>query len=585
MQEQVLQGARLPPLIRASDLAARLSINRKPIEQTVKQLIEKRNTYETRWKAIREYQLSYVGAFDGIDDETNAGSRKDTNIWHNCAWDSNQIFAAGVMGGLTPPSRKWVRLDFANIDLKDNSDLGKILDERMDILADVLEKSNFYTAVHSCYLELAFGQAPLGIFPDHQYGVHFVPYPIGSYAMENGPDGTVQTFCRRYKMSAAQMADKFGMENLPDNIRSELSNGPGIKADHTVVWFVGPNRNHDPKKLGNFHLPYVSIYYVEGSTEDEFLHVGGFHEWPVPVARYLVTGNESYGKGPGWFAEGDAKILHLLEKDKLTAVELSVKPAVVVDDSLAVKGINLVPGGKTFTQQKDAVTPLFQVQVNLDHLREVVADVTTRIKRAYSADLFMMLDQQEKSMTAREVLERTQEKMNILGPVVQRMQFEFLGRIIERVYNILDRERMFPEPEDEEAAEILRNQELKIEYISPLAQAQKMSGLVNIEQAVAFVAQIAQFNQDVLDKVDWNESINRYFDMLGAPAAIKRTDDEYAEIQQQKQEAEQQARQMQEVAAMAQMSAPAAQAAKNATEAAQDGNPAMQQLLGMNMVG
>lgn len=584
MQEQITQGARLPPLIRASDLAARIELNRKPIEQTVRQLIEKRHTYEKRWKAIRDYQLSYVGAFDGVDDETNGGNRKDTNVWHNCAWDSNQIFAAGVMGGLTPPSRKWFRLDFANTELKDNSDLGKILDERIDILADVLEKSNFYTAVHSCYLELAFGQAPLGIFPDHQYGVHFVPYPIGSYAMENGPDGTVQTFCRRYKMSAAQLVDKFGMENVPENIRNEVTNGPGIKADHTVIWYVGTNRHHDPQKLGSFHLPYLSVYYLEGSAEDEYLHVGGFHEWPVPVARYLITGNESYGKGPGWFAEGDAKILHLLEKDKLTMVELSVKPPIVADDSLGIKGINLVPGGKTFVQQKDAVTPLFQVQGNLDHLREVVADVTTRIKRAYSADLFMMLDQQEKSMTAREVLERTQEKMNILGPVVQRMQFEFLGRIIERVYNILDRAHMFPEPEDEEMAEILRDQELKIEYISPLAQAQKMSGLVNIEQGVAFLAQIAQFNQDILDKMNWNETINRYFDMLGAPAAIKRTDDEYEAIQQQKQEMAQKQQQMQEAAAMAQMAAPAAQAAKNATEAAQDGNPALQQLFGMTQV-
>ncbi|BEU87449.1 portal protein [Selenomonas sp. TAMA-11512] len=585
MQEQNKNGARLPPLIRASYLAARLSIRRKTIERSVKQLLEKRGTYEKRWEEIRSYQLPYLGSFDGVDDETNAGNRKDGNVWHNCAWDCNQIFAAGVMGGLTPPSRKWFRLNFANTELEDNSNLGKILDERIDILADVLEKSNFYTAVHSCYLELAFGQAPLGIFPDRQYGVHFVPYPIGSYAMENGADGTIQTFCRRYKMSAQQLVDKFGEENVPDNIRAELSNGPGIKATHTVVWYVDKNRNHDPKKLGSAYLPYISVYYMEGSAEDEFLHIGGFHEWPVPVARYLITGNDSYGKGPGWFAEGDAKILHLLEKDKLTVVELGVKPPVVVDDSLATKGINLVPSGKTFVQQKDAITPLFQVQVNLEHLLTVVEDVTTRIKRAYSADLFLMLDQQDKSMTAREVLERTQEKMNILGPVVQRMQFEFLGRIIERVYNILDRERMFPEPEDEEAAEMLRNQELKIEYISPLAQAQKMSGLVNIEQAVAFIAQMAQFHPDILDKMDWNETANRYISMVGAPAAIKRTDDEYAAIQQQKQEMAAQQQEMQQAAQMAQMAAPAAQAAKNATEAAQDGNPAMQQLLGMHMVG
>lgn len=579
------QGARLPPLIKASDLAARLRLDRREIEGRVKALMDKRTQYETRWKAIRDYQLPYIGSFDGMDDEENAASRKDLHIYHSCAWDSNQIFAAGVMSGLTPPSRKWFRLNFANTELEDNSELGKILDERIDILSDVLEKSNFYTAVHSCYLELAFGQAPLGIFPDTQYGVHFVPYTIGSYAMENGADGTVQMFVRRCKMSARQIADKFGIENVPENIRQELETGAGLKASHKVIWYVEPNRHYSAEKLGNFHLPYLSVYYVEQSDASEYLHIGGFHEFPIPVARYLLSGNDSYGKGPGWFSEGDSKALQMLEKDKLTMVELSVKPPMLANSNLGVKGINLVPAGKTYADQPDAVRPLFMVQGNLQHMQETIEEVTQRIKRAYSADLFMMLDQQDKSMTAREVLERTQEKMAVLGPVVQRMQFEFLGRIIERVYNILDRARMFPEPEDEEAAEYLRSAEVKIEYISPLAQAQKMSGLVNIEQAIAFVGQLAQFNADILDKVDWNEAVNRYFNLVGAPAAIKRTDDQYEEIQKQKQAKMAEMEQAQQAMQMAQMAAPAAQAAKNATEAAQDGNPALQELMGMNAYG
>lgn len=583
--EQSTRGARLPPLIKASDLAARLSLDRRLIENHVKTLMDKRTSYENRWKAIRDYQLPHIGCFDDLDDEENAASRRDTKIYHSCAWDANQIFAAGVMSGLTPPSRKWFRLNFANTELEDNSELGKILDERIDILSDVLEKSNFYTAVHSCYLELAFGQAPLGIFPDAQYGVHFVPYTIGSYAMENGADGTIQMFVRRYRMSARQLVDKFGTENVPENIRQEVETNAGLKANHKVVWYVEPNRYYDAEKLGNFHLPYLSVYYVEQSDASEYLHVGGFHEWPVPVARYLISGSDSYGKGPGWFAEGDSKALQVLEKDKLTMVELSVKPPMLVNENLGVKGINLVPGGKTYSQQPDVVKPLFMVQGNLQHMQETIEEVTQRIKRAYSADLFMMLDQQDKSMTAREVLERTQEKMAVLGPVVQRMQFEFLGRIIERVYNILDRERMFPEPEDEEAAEFLRSAEVKIEYISPLAQAQKMSGLVNIEQAIAFVGQLAQFNQDILDKVDWNEAVNRYFNLVGAPAAIKRTDDQYEEIQKQKQAKLAEMEQAQQAMQLAQMAAPAAQAAKNATEAAQDGNPALQELMGMNAYG
>lgn len=587
--EKAQQGARQPPklsLVSASDIAARIKIDRAEIERKVKALENKREPYQKRWKAIRDYQLPYIGQFDNLDDESNAADRKDIKIYEGCAWESNQIFASGVMSGLTPPSRKWFRLNFSDEELSDNSDLGKLLDQRIDIVNDVLEKSNFYTAVHSCYLELAFGQAPLGIFPDSRYGVHFVPYTVGSYMMENGPDGNIQTFARRYRMSARQLVDKFGEQNVPFNIRQELENGPGIKQDHKVIWYVEPNRYGIPGQLGSYNLPYLSVYYVEGSDKEEFLYVGGFYEWPVPVARYLVCGSDSYGKGPGWFAEGDSKSLQLMQKDLLTMVELSVKPPMGAAADQGVKGINLVPGGKTFMQSPDSVKPLFQVGGNLQHLQEAIVNIQARIKRSYSADLFMMLDQMEdKTMTAREVLERNQEKMTQLGPVVQRMQFEFLGRIIERVYNILDRSRVFPEPDDPELMETLANQEIKIEYISPLAQAQKMSGLVNIEQAIGFIAQSAQFNPGILDKVNWNEAVNRYFELVGAPAAIKLSDDEFNEIQARKQQQAQEQQQLMQAQQLAQTAAPAAQAAKNATEAARDGNPALTAMMGMDDLG
>ena len=268
------QGARQPPkkisLINASDIAAKINLKKQPIIQKVKQLEQKRQQYENRWKQIRDFQLPYIGCFDGYDDEENAASRKDTHIYNGVGWDSNQIFAAGVMSGLTPPSRKWFRLNFASQELADNSDLGKLLDQRIDIVNDVLEKSNFYSAVHSCYLELAFGQSPLGIFPDSRYGVHFQPYTVGTYYMENGPDGTINVFARKYRMSAQQLVDKFGAENVPVNIRNELENGPGFKNSHTVVWYVEPNSYSVPEKLASYNLPYLSVYYLEESTEDEF---------------------------------------------------------------------------------------------------------------------------------------------------------------------------------------------------------------------------------------------------------------------------------------------------------------------------
>ena len=591
MQDMNKRAARMPP--EDNQLGQMMKAAKgflpdimKKVRMKAREMVRRRDTYISRWKAIRDYQLPYIGIFDGEEDVSSRAVRRDRHIYNGCAFQANQIFAAGVMSGLTPPSRRWFRLNFGNKQLADNTDIGRLLDERIDIMNEVLEKSNFYTAVHSCYLELAYGQAPLAIFPDERYGVRFEPYTIGTYAMEAGADGTIDTFCQRFTMTAAQLAEKFGADCLPDRAKIELMRGTGISTQYKVIWFTAKNPMANPEKLGRSYLPYLSVYYLEDSAPSEFLYAGGFYEFPVVVARYQITGNEAYGKGPGWFVEGDAKGLQLMEKDYLTAVELSVKPPMATTAQNAVKGISLVPGGKTFVQQPDGVKPLFQINTNLQYLQQKIIDLEDRVKRAYSADLFLMLDQMaDKSMTAREVVERTQEKMQQLGPVVQRMQFEFLGRLIERVYNILDRAHVFPEPDDEGLMQALAEEDIKIEYISPLAQAQKMGGLVNIEQAVGFLFQLAQADPMIFQKLDTNETVNRYFEMVGAPAAIKRPNDEYQKIveaqQQKKAQAEQEAR----AAQMVQMAVPAAQAAKNATEAASDGNPALQQLMGMDGMG
>lgn len=578
-------NARMPPLISANDGAKQIGLTRRQCVEIIGSLKRKRMPYLERWRAIRDYELPYTGELDETPTEDEQARRHDDHIYHGAAWSANQVFAAGIMSGLTPQSRQWFRLSFADREIQDATGAGKLLDDRLDILNDVLNKSNFYNAIHSCYLELAYGQAPLGVFASAENGVHFIPMTIGSYFLDVDADGTVNTFAREYWMTLQQLADKFGKENLPKAQQIALEKDTAHEERMKVYWLVIPNREADSGRLDKFHLPYLSLYWLESSQEDEWLDIGGFHEFPVPTGRFLVTGGAAYGKGPGWFAEGDAKGLQLLEKDYLTAVELGVKPPTQSDPQTASKGINLIPGGNTINQNGNPVTPLFQVQIALDHLQAKIQELTDRIKRAYAADLFLMLDQQDKTMTAREVLERTQEKMQQLGPVVQRMQYEFLSKIIERVYAILDRANIFPEPEDPQLAQMLASQEITIEYISPLAQAQKLSGLVNIEQAVSFAANVAQFDPAALDKINFPASVDKYCEMLGAPSAIRRTEDEYEALQQQKAEAAAQQQQAAHAAAAVQMAVPATVAAKNATEAANDGNPALQQMLGMDRFG
>lgn len=581
MEIQTIAGGAVP----ADSLPIKNKLpEKKKLAKRIKELYEKRRDYVDRWMEIRDYQLPFVGEFDETADKTNPARRKDLKIAQGVAWLAAQVFAAGVMSGLTPPSRQWFRFAYKRPDLNGNVEAMKILDQRQEIVSHILSSSNFYNSVHSVYLELPFGQCPLAIFYDPSNGVRFQSMTIGTYALGVDGYGKVQTFARKYEMTLPQIVDCFGLDALPKNLQEQVKNGVGLEKKHQVNWLVEPNDNRLPGHVDKLNMPFRSVYWLDKSEEDEFLYVGGFEEWAIPVARYLVNGLEPYAKGPGWFAEGDSKMLQLLKKDYLTAVELAIKPPMKGPAQLMNNGgINLIPGGLTAVDDQSAqfVQPLFNVNLDLDHAQQEIIRVEDSIKRAYSADLFLMLDNLDNGrMTAREVMERTQEKLQQLGPVVERLQDEFLSPVIQRVYNIIDRSGGFP-PIPEELIEIINDEDIEVDYISPLAQAQKMSGLVNIEQGIAQVAQMAQLWPEVLKKIDPIATISKYFEMLGAPAVMQRSNEVVAELIEQEQKALQEQQQMAEGMAMAQAAAPLADAAKNMTEAANDANPALTSWLGV----
>lgn len=545
----------------------------------VAQLIAKRRNYLNKWKEIRDYQLPYLGVLEESE-FSNMHERRDSKIYTGCAWECCNIFASGIMSGLTPPSRNWFKLSFANPELKENKEASMILDERNQILERVLAGSNFYNAAQSVYMELPFGVGALGVFPDAKTGVRFTHYPIGTYCIDVGADGTANTFCRKYKMYTSQIAEQFGIENLPQTLKNELERDGGLQSEHTICCLIEPNREYDKHNPSRLTMPYSVAYWIDGSADDEWLHIGGAYEMPVAVARYLVTGLEPYAKGAGWFALGDSKMLQALEKDLLVAVQLGVRPPMQADVETAMRGINIIPGAANATNMNGGIKPIFDVRLDIASVQAKIEAVKEAIKRAYNADLFLTISSIEKGqMTAREVMERSQEKLQQLGPVVERLEFEFLSVILERVYNILERANMFPPFPDEMMAD-MAGEEVRIEYISPLAQAQKMSGLTAIEQLFAFAGTIAQMYPEVGDKIDALEAIDKYAQALGSPAAILRSDDEVAKMQEARRQAQAQAQAQQAMIEGAPALNQTAQAAKNFREAVGGSNDVMAQILG-----
>jgi len=159
-------------------------------------------------------------------------------------------------------------------------------------------------------------------------------------------------------------------------------------------------------------------------------------------------------------------------------------------------------------------------------------------------------------MTATEVLQRNEEKMRILGPVMGRIQSELLEPMINRVFSIMLRNRLF-----REAPEILANQEIDIEYVSPMAIAQKGQELQNVMRGLELFGSLAQ-TMPVMDYIDENGLVKQLVTTLGLPARMIKSDKEVEAIRMERQQAQQQQMQMQQQMAESEMAKNAAPLAK-----------------------
>ena len=136
-------------------------------------------------------------------------------------------------------------------------------------------------------------------------------------------------------------------------------------------------------------------------------------------------------------------------------------------------------------------------------------------------------------MTATEVVQRTEEKMRLLGPVLGRLQAELLQPLITRTYAILERQRAF-----RPAPEFMQNQNLEIEYVSPLAKAQRQGDIASMTRLLELMSPLAQLDPAIFDYVDSNGISKHLIKILGVPATAVRGDREVALLRQQRAEAQ-----------------------------------------------
>ena len=487
--------------------------------------------FKRQWLQIRDKQLPFLGEFLDTADATNPGRERDLAVLDGEAWRANVTFAGGMASGLTPQSVEWFKFHFKDDFLNSVHEAKVVLDERLKVLTRVLNGSNFYQASRSNFLELAFGQAPLGIFEDAERGLYFEPYPIGSYAYDVDAFGRVSAFAVRKKMTAKEIVGKFKGTNIPEEILRAEKENRGYMSSFTVCWLVKENSKADLGKLGNMFLPYVSCYWIEGVSRDELMHVSGFHEMPVAVSRYQVIGAQSYGVGPAWFAQSDVRMLYKMLKDAFTNMELFILPPLQVADGVDV---DYKPGGITYNSEpgRDKVETLFNLTPIFRDVFEAAERTRDNINRAYHVNLFTMLDQSafnKQGRTAYELALRNEEKLQQLAGVIENQHSEYFNHIIKRSYAVLERADAMPAFDETFLGEV-KADAVKVEYVSPLAQAQKMSGIQSIESVLGFIGQISSLEPNVMSMANFADMVRLYADKVGLETCLLKSKEEYEEI-------------------------------------------------------
>jgi len=437
-----------------------------------------------------------------------------------------------MMAGLASPSRPWFKLKVRGLeDLDRESRVW--LDEVENRIYSVFAGSNAYDQIAQMFEDLTtFGTSPVIMYEDDEQVVNFHVPCAGEYFLAVDSKFRVQSLYRMFVLTIAQIVDMFGFDNCPPEVTSLwVQGGASIEFERIVAHAIEPNfpikargtREEIRPLKGRF--PYREAYWIWGVQDSKPMSLRGFRDQPFIAPRWAITSNDAYGRSPGMDALPDIMQLQVQTKRKAEGIEKQVRPPLLASVELKNEPSSILPGHVTYVTQLDngkGMRPIYEVQPDLQYMTMDLKEIQARIQKGFFNDLFLMLQAQGSDrMTAYEVAQRQQEKLQVLGPVIERLQNEALSPMIKRVYGIMLRKRLLPP-----IPQGLTQAMIHIEYISVLALAQRAANTASIERTLATAgnmvssAKVSPAFADILDNFDGDETIRTYADLLTAPARI-----------------------------------------------------------------
>lgn len=581
-------------------------------EQALKVLLERRKgmlnidrmTWWPNWMDLVDNFVPMRGRFlvpDGWD--TNKGYRRNWNIVDSTPLIAANTMASGLVAGVTSKSRPWFQYAIEDEALMEAAGVKEWLDIATKKARAILARSNFYNCCFEVYREFGvFGiMAMSREWALSDETPHFYPFTIGSYFVGQDKHRRVNTFFRDFLWTVEQIVGKFATGPLDlesswknisirtktlwmndqfdawipcthaiyENLDRAKSPGGGFKADTSGMRFrsVYYERGGEPNRVLK-----DSYAKDKGENDKRTLRLSGFRDFPVFVARWYTNAEDVWGRGPAMDALGDARALQLQQMRKAQAIDKLVDPPMKAHPSLRNQRTSMMSGDCTFVAPEAGQVgfePVYEIKPDLSAMMEDIKETQQRVETMMYSDIFAMFIRSDRSgtpITAAEVNARQQEKLLMLGPVLEQLNYEFLNPLHEwMIHTMMQRGELPPLPK------AMRASKVHVVYTSILANAINSITFQSLQSFTGYLGQVAEMSQNAagnpaMDKMDWDQAIDEAAKATQVPPSVVRSDSAVAQIRAQRQKAQEQQQQQEQMQAQAHAVAAHAGAAKDLSQ-------------------
>ena len=500
------------------------------LDRRFKSLQSTRSNWERHWQELADYMLPRKA---DITKKRTQGDKRTELIYDGTAIHAVELLSSSLHGMLTSPSTPWFSMRYRDPSLQNDDMANEWLELCLDQMYQAFHRSNFQQEIHELYYDLVvFGTAAFYVEGDKE-GLRFSCRHIAEITIAEDANGQVDTIYRKFKISARAAAQRFGEETLPTQMAKDFKNEP--HKEHEIVHAIYPRGEAKGRKAQN--KPIASVYYHADTRQ--LLSEGGFDNFPFMVPRFVKDSVSTYGRSPAMNALPDVKMLNKMSEITIRASQKQVDPPLMVPDDGFMLPVRTTPGALNFyrTGTRDRLEPLNigannPLGLNMEEQRR------NAIRQAFYVDQLLM--SQGPAMTATEVLQRNEEKMRLLGPVLGRLQSELLQPLISRSFALLLRNGLLPA-----APEQLQGQDIDIEYVSPLAKAQRLTDLQSMLRGFEVMMQVAEI-APVMDYLDDDKLVQYLVEVTGIPARVIRSNEEVRRLRDEKAEQEAAQQEMQQ---------------------------------------